>query len=205
MKKISFLLLIFALMGCSQVVKTINGEKKPKIETAESLQKFIDENELGIDLGKNLFLKDSDAHKKLVKSELCYIDQDSLIIPYGFLLFNKNWIGINYQEAAACLRDEVKTEAFLELEPYQNPYTTLNASQNLSEFRTAFVDQNGKKSFPFKKVNRPIAVVLWAKYKGKKWAEETQLFIRELQNSKEDFQIYFLNLDPNEHFSQFEG
>lgn len=198
MRKIVFVLIILSFISCDRIVKTLNGEKSPQIENTDSLKEFVEKNEMLIDLDKNLFLRDVKAYKKLMNSGLCYVDKDLLIIAYGVILFDRNWDGVNYQDAQACLVDELKADSLL-----SKNHRIVEASNNLSEFSEVFVDKNGRLSFPFIMNNQPVAIVLWAKYKGEMWGKETNTIIRELENSKENYDIYFLNLDPNERFSQF--
>lgn len=203
MRKVGYMLVLFTLIGCSGIVKTINGEKKPKVENLESLAEFVDETNLKIDFQNNLFLKNQNAQKLLAKSDLCYVDKDSLIIAYGVMLFNKHWDGINYQDTQACLIDEL-TENNL-IEKSENPlFNILNKEYNLMDLKEVFADEDGESVFPFKKKENPIAIVLWAKYKGKRWAGETNEIIRQLKQSNHNYDIFFLNLDPNKNFSQFE-
>lgn len=189
------------LISCSSIVKTINGEKKPKLETSKSLVEFAYQQELNIDFNKNLFLKNKLSQTKLADSNLVYVNKDSLIIPYGLMLFDENWNGLSYSNLEACLIDEVNSDSLYDIISTKD--NAIKSKLNLIEFKNSFITDEGKTIFPFEKNNRPIAIVLWAKYKGNNWAEETNVIIKSLENSKENYDVFFLNLDPNDFYSQY--
>src|SRR5699024_5673125 len=199
MKKILFFILLISFTGCSGLIKTINGEKKPQIENMNSLEEFVYENDLSIDFEKNLFLKNRKSLELLTESDLCYVDNDSTIIAYGTMLFTKNWEGINYQDAQACLIDQIKEDRLINENETIFSKTAYNP-YNLSDFQAVFSDINGHGKSPFQKNEQPVAIVVWAKYKGKRWAGYTEDIIKQLKESREYYDIYFLNGDPNHNF-----
>lgn len=188
------------LVGCTSLVKKINGEKRPKIENQESLQQFISENSLDIDLTKTFFLKNKESKEKIIASKMGYVDRNGLLIAYGLYLFDEQGEMLRHDLLDECLKDEIISENF-----YYNVVERNKTEPkfNLSELQNSFIDYNGNDFFPFEKNGKATAIVVWAKYKGKKWAGETNYFIRTLQQSKADYDIYYLNLDPNTFYSQF--
>lgn len=201
-KKFFAFLMIFILLSCSAMIKKINGEHSPKIETEKSLQRFIADENLAIDLNKNFFVKDNASKRALVNSDLVYTENDSLILPYGVLLFNKEGTGISYLGVQKCLIDEIKTDSISKL--LEAPDKKFTTEVNLLQLNDDFVNGKGKAVSPFKLNNKPTAIIVWAKYKGKMWAGDTNSMIENLKSSSQNYDIYFLNLDPNKYYSQFE-
>lgn len=197
---------IFALIciGCKSIIKTINGEHRPQIENEKSLKKFIFEEDLPIEFENSFFLKNSSSRNELVKSDLVYTESDSLILPYGIILFDAEGKGINYKdiENQVCLIDEKQTDSISDYLGWINE--SVKTEFNLKQLNNSFMDENGNEIAPFKLNERPTVIILWAKYKGKKWAQETKSMITSFQSSSEDYNIFYLNLDPNKYYSQFE-
>lgn len=198
----------FILVSCNSLVKKINGEKKPKAETQETLQQFISENNLSIDLSKNIFLKNKESKEKITHSEIGYLDKNNnLLSAYGIYFFDENWNALLHNQTqgrhllGACLKDEIVLDNFHEKIISLN--NNIDPKFNLLELKNSFIDSNGNDFFPFQKNGKAVAIVVWSKYKGKKWAVETEHLIRSLKNSKTDYNIYYLNLDPNKFYSQF--
>lgn len=193
--------IIITLNSCSGIVSSINGEKRPKLETIQSLNKFIKDNNLSIELDRNIFLKNKEAKMKLINSELVYKKDESTILPYGIILFDENGLGYNYSAIENCLIDEIKSDSisnFSELNSNKN-----NFELNLTDLNYQFLNNNGKDFSSFKINNKPTVIILWAKYRGKKWAKETNSMINSFKSSPKNYNIYFLNLDPNKYYSQF--
>lgn len=199
--KILILVGCFTLLSCSSLVKKINGEKKPKIETQETLQQFISESQLSVDLSKNLFLRNKESKEKIINSKMGYVDIDNSLIAYGIYLFDGNWNVLQHDLLGNCLKDEIMSDNFYQ--KVVNVNKEIEEKSNLSELKNSFIDSKGNDFFPFQKNGKPVAIVVWSKYKGKKWAVETEHLIRSLKNSKTDYDIYYLNLDPNKFYSQF--
>lgn len=189
-------------ISCTSLVKSFNGEKKPRQENLESLKAFVEETNLDINFEKNFYLKNKIGKQKIVNSDLVYVETDSIIIPYGLLMFDQNWNGLNYDSMKACLIDELESDEFYPKIKSLNE--TLTNPTNLNDLKNAFIDFKGKPYFPFKKNEKALAIVIWAKYKGKMWAEETNAIIDQLKNSNAEYDIYYLNLDPNQHYSQLD-
>lgn len=198
--KILMLICCFTLLSCNSLAKKINGEKKPKIETQETLQQFISENNLGIDLSKNMFLKNERSKEKIINSKMAYVENDFLIA-YGIYLFDENWNVLEHILLENCLKDEIVSDNFYQ--KVVNVNKEIEPKSNLLELENSLIDHNGNEFFPFQKNGKSVAVIVWAKYKGKKWAVETEHLIKSLKNSKTDFDIYYLNLDPNKFYNQF--
>ncbi|MGO1728633.1 MAG: hypothetical protein ACTHY4_03425 [Flavobacteriaceae bacterium] len=55
---------------------------------------FVEETNLEINFEKNFYLKNKIGKQKIVNSGLVYVETDSIIIPYGLLMFDQNWNGI---------------------------------------------------------------------------------------------------------------
>lgn len=201
-KKFFAFFTIFIFLSCSAMIKKINGEHSPKIETEKSLKKFIDEANLAIDLDKNFFVKDNASKRALVNSDLVYTKNDSLIFPYGILLFNNEGTGISYLGVQKCLIDEIKTDSISEL--LQSSDKKFMTGVNLLELNDDFINGKGKAVSPFKLNNKPTAIIVWAKYRGRMWAGDTNSMIQNLKSSPKNYDIYFLNLDPNKYYSQFD-
>ncbi|MDN6311224.1 MAG: hypothetical protein ACTHY4_03430 [Flavobacteriaceae bacterium] len=102
----------------------------------------------------------------------------------------------------ACLIDELESDGFYPKIKSLNK--TYSNKINLLDLRNAFIDSKGKSHFSFKENGNAVAIVIWAKYKGKMWANESNAIINQLKNSNTKYDIYYLNLDPNQHYSQFE-
>lgn len=184
------------------LAKKINGEKKPRIETQESLQQFISKNNLDIDLSRNLFLKSKESKAKIANSKVGFMSRDNSLLAHDIYLFDENWKHLQHTNLLeGCLVDEVVADDFYEKVIQVN--THINSKINLSEFKGSFIDYNGDNFFPFQKNGKSVAIIVWAKYKGKMWARETNHIIRMLKQSEVDYDIYYLNLDPNEFYSQF--
>lgn len=188
---------IITLVSCSPMVSIINGEKKPKLETIQSLNEFINDNNLSINLDRNIFLKNDEAKMKLINSDLVYKKDESTILPYGIILFDGNGLGYDYSTIESCLIDEIKIDSI-------SDFSKLNTSElNLIDLNHLFLNKNGKDFSSFKINNKPTVIILWAKYRGKKWAKETNSMINSFKSSTRNYNIYFLNLDPNKYYSQF--
>ena len=190
---ISLIVFLF-LNSCLSIQKKINGEKKIQKETTISVEDFAKEQNLNIDFNKNLYLKHRFSNA-LFSSFRPYNSPEKISFPDVYI-FDKNLFLID--DDNVCYVNKVTTP---NTDYYKNNlsdnYKLFNNSKSLKNLDNSFVDKNGKTIFPFKENFKEdyLAIVLWSKYKGKMWANETNFIIQELQKSSVSFNIYFLNMD----------
>lgn len=195
-KKITSLILISSLfLSCSTIVKMVNGEKKIKEETHDSVKEFAEEQKLAIDFKRNFYLKNRMNNEVFASFKPAYNSAEKISLP-DMYFFDHN--GRYLENENVCYRLMKVTEEF----DYYHDYFTsedliYHSSKQLKDLQNILVNHQGKpiQSFDEKPKDTHYAFVLWSKYKGRKWAKETNFIIKQLNNSAVDFEIYFLNMD----------
>lgn len=193
-RKIAYLFLTFTLLSCTSIVKTINGEKRMKVESHQSIVNFANEQNLLIDFEKNLYLKQRKKNEVLANFRT-YNSLDKISFPDVYF-FNAEGQFVE-DENVTCYNQKIVTD---EYDYYKDFFSSkdllVSNTKRLTDLENEFVNHRGEAIFPFNNENNSyIAIVLWSKYKGKMWANETNFIIKQLQNSSVDFDIYFLNMD----------
>ena len=198
MKKIILtVLLITSFTACNSLVRTINGEKKAKKETVESLKKYVEDIDIKIKIENCLFLKDEETKKILSTYNKYYKSQNySKKTEQLFLyLFNKEHILVDEDILGGCILDRPQTK--------ENFYTELlkqnaiiEGNFSLTQLNNSFLDSKGHQiNNPFE-INKPVLIVVWAKFRGNNhqvaFLNETQ---RTLITKNPDLQVFYLNID----------
>jgi hypothetical protein len=194
MKKITFLFLISLMISCQSIAKKVNGEKKPKKESIESLSNFLNANDLDLQVENSLFLKDPTTLELLSQLSKSYLISKNKTSPYIFL-FNDKHLLVDDDVLGGCIIDRPNTT--------DNFYTALlqrneviDEKFSLNRLSDSFLDFNGKKITQPYRENQPVLLVVWAKFRGNKinraFLNETQ---RTLINKSPDLQIIYLNID----------
>lgn len=194
-QKISYIFLICTLLSCTSLAKFINGEKTMKTETHQSIVNFANEQHLMIDFEKNLYLKQPKKNQALAQLR-SYNNLDKVSFPDVYF-FNAKGEFIE-DENVACYNQKIVTEEYDYYKVFfESEGVLVSNTKRIIDLENEFVNPRGENVFPFKKNNKNsyTAIVLWSKYKGKMWANETNFIIKQLQNSSIDFDIYFLNMD----------
>ncbi|GGE36655.1 hypothetical protein [Psychroflexus planctonicus] len=166
-----------------------------KIETHQSIVNFVNEQNLMIDFEKNLYLKQRKKNEVLANIRT-YNNLDKVSFPDVYF-FNAEGQFVE-DENVACYIEKNVTEDYDYYKDFFNSKELLvSNTKRLTDLEGEFVNYRGEAIFPFdnKNNNSYTAIVLWSKYKGKMWANETNFIIKQLQNSSIDFDIYFLNMD----------
>lgn len=192
---ILLLLTIVVLSGCTSLARFINGEKRMKLETPETVFAFAQENNLGIDFDKNLFLKQRKKNEVLAQFRT-YNDLENVSFPDVYF-FTPDGQFIE-DENEVCYNQKTVNETFDYYDDFFNSSNLLiSPTKRITDLENELVNHLGEVTFPFNtsKKNSYTAIVLWSKYKGKMWANETNFIIKQLQHSSINFDIYFLNMD----------
>lgn len=190
------LLCLFGLLfSCSSIVKIINGEKKIKQETPVSVQQFANENQLNIDFKRNFYLRNRLENQKFASFKPEINTSTYFAFPDVYF-FHAD--GRFLEMENECYHLQVVND---EMDYFQNYLNSSDPfyddSKQLVDFKRLLVDQQGE-SLDFIidfDSEKHYAFVLWSKYKGKKWARETNFIIQQLEKSTVDFDIYFINMD----------
>jgi len=198
MKKIILLALtVIFLIGCNSIARKINGEKKAKKETVESLKNHIEVIDIKIKIEDCLFLKDEETKKILSTYNKYYKSQNySKKTEQLFLyLFNKEHKLVDEDILGGCILDRPQTkENFYAELLKQNAIIEGNFS--LTQLNNSFLDSKGLPiNNPFE-INKPVLIVVWAKFRGNNhqvaFLNETQ---RTLITKNPDLQVFYLNID----------
>ncbi len=196
MKYLISIIVVLLLCGCQPVLRVIFGVKNPKIENKTTLENFIDKKGLEIDLNKTYFLKELSSYYALQE-----VRDRGLKIPDVYL-FNETGFLIQEQLDSVCFvaRD-------LKVEEYKNYYEKVFSTDtippeklyHLDDLIKHLADGDGNRLKEIQTNNKKTAIILWAKFLGKKlnrkFVEESQDLLLETQL---DLNIYYLNLDPQE-------
>lgn len=187
------LLIGFSVSSCKSISKKINGEIKPETENLESIKKFIAETQLAINPEKQLYLL-NDSTKIFLLSMKQNNPGETVSIPNCYL-FDKDFKLLDDGKLGGCVTDRPSIEGkdFYEELIRANKNTPSNHS--LNDWKGLFVNYKHQDYFPFEKNGRAKAVIAWAKFKGKKWADEVNHMIGQLQQSTAPIDIYILNMD----------
>lgn len=195
---IGLILIIFC--SCQPVIRVIFGTKTPKVENQTTLSNFINKKGLEIDLNKSFFLKEINSYYALQE-----VRDRGLKIPDVYL-FNEAGFLIQEQLDSVCFvaRD-------LKEEEYKNYYEKVFSTDtippeklyHLNDLIKHLADGEGNKLKEIQTNNKKTAIILWAKFLGKKlnkkFVEESQDLLLETQL---DLNIYYLNLDPQEFWEE---
>lgn len=202
MKKILLLFLLILTFQSFQKFSS-NNNSKPKKETYSSLKKYIEKNNLQIDLEKSLFLKNKSDFNTIAsyKSFNFYKkDINKFSIPDVFL-FNDNLILIDENALGGCIIDRPK---FVDSEYYEEIFKEnkiiLHQSEknecSLELLSKSLCDYKGNPVFPFEK-NKKILLFVWAKNKSSfnSLNDYINYTMNTLEKSKLEIDVYFLNTD----------
>lgn len=193
--KIAYFLLFCSLLSCTSLAKFINGEKRMKVETHQSIVNFANEQNLLVDFEKNLYLKKRKKNEVLANLRT-YNNLDNVSFPDVYF-FNAKGQFVEDENVACYNQKTVTEENDYYKDFFESKDVLVSNTKRLTDLEGEFVNYRGEAVFPFdnKNSNSYTAIVLWSKYKGKMWANETNFIIKQLQNSSVNFDIYFLNMD----------
>jgi|GEM_PF-2276200 len=192
-------LVLFCLFGllfsCSSIVKMINGEKKIKEETTASVQEFAFENQLTIDFKRNFYLKNRLENQEFASFKPEFNTKTYFAFPDVYF-FHAD--GRFLEMENECYHLQIVNDEVDYFQDYLYSSDSLyDNSKQLVDFKNLLVNQQGEPldSLKDSENDKHYAFVLWSKYKGKKWASETNFIIQQLEKSTVDFDIYFINMD----------
>jgi hypothetical protein len=198
MKKIIlFVLALISLVSCNSLVRQINGEKKAKKETIESLKNYVETGKFDINIEDCLFIKDQKSIELLATYNRYYISHNYSSTPRHIFifLFNKEHLLVDEDTLGGCVMHRPRTS--------ENFYTALlnknaiiKGDFSLDNLSNSFVDFNGKPVNNLFEKNKPVLLIVWAKFRGDKlnreFLDETQ---KTLINKSPDLQVLYLNID----------
>lgn len=185
--------LVFCSVSCGSLVRSANGEHRPQNETSASLQVFITENGMPVDLSKCLFLKDKESKLKL--SSLRGYDHGYCVAVPNVFVYNEAFWLIDDLKLGGCIttRPEVDGGDFYQSILEANAHVA--SGFTLDAWKGAFVDRKGNPYFPFERNGKAKVIILWSKYKGTMWANEVNAMAKEVLTSKAPVELFFLNMD----------
>jgi hypothetical protein len=192
MTRLSIIIFSLFLSGCKPVIRLVNGEHLPSNENYNSLSQFISENNLPFNPEQCLYLKNKES--KLILSGLFHTPGYYVAVPNVFV-YNSNFDLIDDDKLGGCTvyRPEINGKDFyselLSMNPLKYP------SHTLDEWRESFIDYRGESFFPFERNGKAKIIILWSKYKGKKWAQDLNFIINTAKNSSTSLDIFYLNMD----------
>lgn len=183
-----FLLLVFIFSSCEPTIRVLTGLKDPKVESRESIQRYLAENKF--DINTNYLTVES--------------KRDSIEIFNRFLFgFNSDMMLFNgktgekycFLGTEECSGIQMQ-EAFKNFEEKYTPCTD-EAEPSLDDFLNILVDQNGEK---IDKNSLPEAEFYlfqtWNKYlESKKRFKENLLWLEKLEKSSDKIEIIYINTD----------
>lgn len=195
-KKIVLGLITLITMSFNIDIKKDNNSKQ---ENYESLKKYVEKNNLQIDLEKTLFLKKkADFNNIAIFKEFNYYKKNinKFSIPDVFL-FNNNSVLIDENALGGCIIDRPSnyyTEIFKKNKILINKNN--NKQCNLEDLNQILYDYKGNLVFPFKK-DKPCLIFIWAKNKTSfnSLNDYINYTVTSLKGSNKDIDFYFLNVD----------
>lgn len=181
--------------SCQPILRTVTGIKKPEVESYKSIENYIHENNLPIKIDENYFLTKNEDYKSLAKF------RDSLFRLPDIYLFNKQGQFIEENQYCTSLKIELSDK------PNQNYYEKIlkidslqSKEKTIKNLEILMNDKNGEKIIL--NSNENIAIVLWAKFLGKKNKKFLNDTKQQLENTDENINIYFLNIDTLESWEE---
>ena len=196
MQKFSFFILLILFAGCKPFLRLVNGEHLPQNENYNSLSRFIEENSMSFSPEQCLYLKDKES-KRILSGQ--FHEPGYYVAVPNIFVYNNNFELLNDEALGGCTvyRPELEGKDFytelLAVSPVHQP------SHSLSEWDGGFTDYRGNPFFPFKKNGKAKVIILWSKYKGKKWAASTNFMIETAKKSKAPLEVFYLNMDEYYH------
>tara|TARA_R110000850_G_scaffold271031_2_gene404894 strand:+ start:291264 stop:291896 length:633 start_codon:yes stop_codon:yes gene_type:complete len=200
MKKICFVILLFIFCSCQPALRVIFGVKTPKIENQKTLENFIDKKGLEIDLNKTYFLKELNNYYSLQE-----VRDRGLKVPDVYL----------FNEAGYLIQEQLDSVCFiardLSVDEYKNYYEKVFSTDTIKPEKLYHIDDlikhladgEGNRLEKIQTNNKKTAIILWAKFLGKrqnnKFVEKTKELLLETQL---DLNIYYLNLDPQDFWEE---
>lgn len=177
----------------------IKKDNNSKQENFESLKKYVEKNNLQIDLEKTLFLKKkADFNNIAIFKEFNYYKKNinKFSIPDVFL-FNNNSILIDENALGGCIIDR-PSDYYSEI--FKKNKILINKKNNkqchLEDLNNILYDYKGNLVFPFRE-NKPCLLFIWAKNKTSlnSLNDYINYTVTSLKDSNEDIDFYFLNVD----------
>lgn len=188
-KSIFFAILLMLVIACQPVLRTVTGIKKPQVESFESLNEFILENDLKIEPSNSLYLSGKEDYKQLSRL------RDSFFRLPDIYLFDKN--GFYFEENQFCIGLKAKMKS----EEKGNYYNIIIQEDSLISYNKSVHDlfpillDSEKQKFSHNK-NKYLAIVLWAKFLGVK---KNKKFLTDANNQLNQLDvpidIFYLNID----------
>jgi len=182
------IILAFFLTGCSLVVKTLYGVKKPKVETETSLLAYLEKKELSTEHIFSVPMESFKAVLSLTNNKIPDV-----------LIFNKNGEYMPYGDEWAC---NANAFTFIQNLNATTTYKTTDLTildSLLQELRNLDGTSLSLETIDLIKDGDFVAVALWAKWTGKlnktkvrEWEQQA----RENNNSKIVFVKLNVDLQP---------
>jgi len=195
-KKFPILIITLLILGCQPILRTVTGIKKPKIESINSIENYIDEINLPIAKSKNFYLSENSDYKKLS------IFRDTLFRLPDIYLFNTS--GAFLEENLYCLTLKSQNKVNSETNYFNEIYKVDSIVSKNKDIKILeeFLINSDKKSVLFKK-NKNIALILWAKFLGnKKNLKHIINSKKRLEDASNPIDIYYLNIDTLENWEE---
>lgn len=179
-----FIVLIpLILFGCSVVVKTMYGIKDPKIETKESLFKFLSKKKLDTNNVYCVSFEDFKPTLSLTNNKIPDV-----------LIFNKQGKYIPYGDEWACNASAFNFIEELNLDTIYKKTDLIILDTLLSKFRTFDGEHITEKETNKIKNADFVCIVLWAKFTGKLNKTKVKEWEEQARNNK-NAKINFIKLD----------
>lgn len=179
-----FIVLIpFILFGCSAIVKTMYGIKDPKIETKESLFKFLSKKKLDTTNVYCVSFEDFKPTLSLTNNKIPDV-----------LIFNKQGEYIPYGDEWACNASAFNFIEELNLDTIYTKTDLVVLDTLLSRFKTFDGKQISENEISKIKNADFVCIVLWAKFTGKLNKTKVKEWEEQAKRNK-NVKINFIKLD----------
>jgi len=183
---------ITIIIGCQPILRNISGIKKPQEESFTTLEKYIEEQNIPIELEKSYYLSSNDDYKKLSKF------RDSLFRLPDIYLFNKSGKFLEENQFCLSIKNQVKNN---EQKNYFDEIflvdSIISINKDIKMLNSFIIGSDGKNANIGD--NNNIAIILWAKFLGnKKNLKHINDSKKQLMKTNDSILIYYLNIDTFE-------
>lgn len=191
----SVLLFFSSLLSCKIIAKSINGERKPRIENNESLSNFIIDNDMPIEVEDVLILKNNESVENL--TTFFKYPMTNYIPHPNVLLFNEKGVLIDDDALGGCVIFRPNSNEMMFYDEIFSVAPPHSANKTIQDLGNSFLNMKGAEVTITQNNDKPVAVIIWSKFKGSKWAEKVSNMINVIEDAKTEIDIYYLNVDPN--------